>query len=377
MIKCFEQQRVSAARIMVVGCGALGNEVLKNLVLLGVEHLVVVDFDIVEMGNLSRSILFLPSDAEQKRLKVEVVAERLKTINPAVEVKTICGDVAYDVGLGLICQQDVVIGCVDNRWARYCINRLCMRAGIPWVDGGIEELEGTARVFMPGENCYACSLGPEGLKDLARRMPCSGIIRRHEAAGSAPTTSVVASVIGAVQVQETMKLLHKEALENGELTSLCGKMFYYDGQHLTTKLVDFKAYDDDCAVHDRWTLISPSVITHRMTVSETIDKIRQELSAKSVVVYLENDCFVDYVSERSNDRQTSVMCPGRAVEGVIERDEHLRGVLLSGLYQHEYRKIDEAFPYQEMTLEQLGISERDVLHVSADGRDYYLEIDVK
>ena len=49
MIKCFEQQRVSAARIMVVGCGALGNEVLKNLVLLGVEHLVVVDFDIVEM----------------------------------------------------------------------------------------------------------------------------------------------------------------------------------------------------------------------------------------------------------------------------------------------------------------------------------------
>ena len=222
MIKCFEQQRVSAARIMVVGCGALGNEVLKNLVLLGVEHLVVVDFDIVEMGNLSRSILFLPSDAEQKRLKVEVVAERLKTINPAVEVKTICGDVAYDVGLGLICQQDVVIGCVDNRWARYCINRLCMRAGIPWVDGGIEELEGTARVFMPGENCYACSLGPEGVKDLARRMPCSGIIRRHEVAGSAPTTSVVASVIGAVQVQEAMKLLHKEALENGELTSLCG-----------------------------------------------------------------------------------------------------------------------------------------------------------
>ena len=71
------------------------------------------------------------------------------------------------------------------------------------------------------------------------------------------------------------------------------------------------------------------------------------------------------------------MCPGRAVESAIERDEHLRGVLLSGLYQHEYRKIDEAFPYQEMTLEQLGIPERDVLHVSADEREYYLEIDVK
>ena len=164
---------------MVVGCGALGNEVLKNLVLLGVEHIVIVDFDVVEMGNLSRSVLFSKADAEARRLKVDVAAERLKNLNPAVEVKTICGDIAYDVGLGLVRRMDVVIGCVDSRWARYCINRLCMRAGIPWVDGGIGELEGTARVFVPGQNCYACNLGPEGLKDLARRMPCAGVIRRH------------------------------------------------------------------------------------------------------------------------------------------------------------------------------------------------------
>ena len=272
---------------------------------------------------------------------------------------------------------DVVIGCVDSRWARFCINRLCMRAGIPWVDGGIDELEGTARVFVPGENCYACNLGPEGLKELARRMPCSGVIRRHEEAGSAPTTSVVASVIGAVQVQEAMKLLHKEAMENGDLTSLCGKMFYYDGQHLTTKLVDFKAYDDDCAVHDRWTPIQSSSITCGMSVAETLAMLRQDLAAQTVSICLENDCFVDYVSERSNDKRTSVMCPGRAVESMIERDAHLSGVLLSGLYQHEYRMIDSTFPYQELTLKQLGIPERDVLHVVADELDYYMEIDVK
>ena len=188
MSQSFEQQQVAAARVMVVGCGALGNEVLKNLVLLGVEHIVAVDFDIVEVGNLSRSVLFSKQDADARRLKVEVIAERLKAMNPAVEVKTICGDIAYDVGLGLLRQMDVVIGCVDSRWARYCINRLCMRAGVPWVDGGIEELEGTARVFMPGKNCYACNLGPEGLKDMARRMPCSGNIRRQEQAGHAPTT---------------------------------------------------------------------------------------------------------------------------------------------------------------------------------------------
>lgn len=371
---CFDQQRVSAARMMVIGCGALGNEVLKNLVLLGVEHLVVVDFDVVEIGNLSRSVLFSKSDAEHHRLKVDVVAERLKMINPSLEIQTICGDVAYDVGLGLFRRQDVVIGCVDSRWARYCINRLCMRAGIPWVDGAISELEGTARVFIPGKNCYACNLGPKGLEELARRMPCSGVIRRHEEAGQAPTTSIVASVIGAVQVQEALKLIHKEALEQGELTSLCGKMFYYDGLHLTTKLVDFLAFDDDCAVHEQWTPVRQSSLTTDDTVEDALRQICLILAVQQATISLENDCFVDYVVERTNDRRTDVMVPGHAVEQVVEQSATLGGILFSNLYQHEYREIDDRFPYQDYRLSQLGIPTQDVLHVIADGNDYYLEM---
>ena len=372
----FEQQRVSAAHVMVVGCGALGNEVLKNLVLLGVGHIVAIDFDKVEIGNLSRSVLFSKSDADAHRMKVDVIAERLKAMNPAVEVKTICGDVAYDVGLGLIQRMDVVIGCVDSRWARYCINRLCMRAGIPWVDGAIEELEGTARVFVPGQNCYACNLGPEGLKDLARRMSCSGIIRRHEEVGSVPTTSIMASIIGAVQVQEALKLVDKKTFGN-EWTSLCGKMFYYEGQHLTTKLLDFQAYDDDCAVHDRWTPVRQSELTADTTIADALMMICRLLVVQQVLICLENDCFVDYVEERKTDRRTMVMCPGRAVESFVEKDEMLSGIPNSGLYQHEFREIGDQFPYQELTLAQLGIPTNDVLHVIADDKDYYVEIDVE
>lgn len=374
MGKCFNQQRVSAARIMVVGCGALGNEVLKNLVLLGVEHIVVVDFDVVEAGNLSRSILFSKSDSDQHRLKVEVVAERLRTINPAVEIVTVCGDIAYDVGLGLLRRQDVVIGCVDSRWARYCINRLCMRAGIPWVDGGIGELEGTSRVFVPGKNCYACNLGPKGLEELAKRMPCAGVIRRHEEIGEMPTTSIVASVIGAVQVQEALKLIHGDMLAKGEHTSLCGKMFYYDGQHLTTKLVDFQAYDDDCAVHDQWQPIRPSSITSDMTISEVLVTIEKELKVKDACICLENDCFVDYVVDRSTDHRVFVMSPGHLVEKCIDDNLLLAGVPYGSLYQHEFREIDSNFPYMDSTLSQLGIPAWDVLHVVAEGSEYYMEM---
>ena len=368
----FIQSRISAARFLVVGCGALGNEVLKNLVLMGARHLTVVDFDRVEMGNLSRSVLF--SRAHAGLWKVDVVAERLREMNPDVTVQTVCGDVAYDLGLGLVRQQDVVLGCVDNRWARYCINRLCMRAGVPWVDGGIDTLEGTVRVFAPGRNCYACNLGPEGLKDLARRMPCSGMIRREEAAGHAPTTVLSASVVGAVQVQEALKLLHPEALSEGKLTSLCGKMYYYEGASLSGRVADFAAYDPECPVHECWAPVQPTSVTPRTPVGEALSRLQEELQCPSVSLELTGDCFVDYVVRRDNDSRREVMLPGRAVAAFVERDPELGGLPFSSLYQHEFRTVDSGFPYPSLSLEALGIPARDVLKVCAPARDYYMEM---
>lgn len=369
----FRRERVAQARVMVVGCGALGNEVLKNLALFGIEHLVVVDFDSVEVANLSRSILFAREDANLHVRKTDAVAKSILRINPSAKVVRLFADVAYEVGLSWFRSVDVVIGCVDNRWARYCINRQCMRAGVPWVDGGIDGLEGTVRVFIPGENCYACNLGPEGLKDLARRMPCSGIIRRNEAAGRAATTPVIASVIGAVQVQEALKLIHREQLESGELTSLCGRMFCYEGQHLTTRTVDFRAYDDDCPVHERWAPVLSSGLTTRSSVDECLDELHRLIGSDHPQVAL-NDCFVDFVESRRTGKQVQVMCAGRKVESRIEQDTPLQGSLLADLYQHEYRVLDEAFPYRELTLAQVGIPAWDILKVNTPDGVYYIEL---
>ena len=370
----FRQERVSSANIMVVGCGALGNEVLKNLVLFGVEHLVLVDFDEVETSNLSRSVLYTRADAAAHRPKVEAAAERLRQINPDVRIIPICGDITYDVGLGLLRRMDVVIGCVDSRWARYCINRLCMRAGVPWVDGGINGLEGTVRVFAPGQNCYACNLGTEGLKELARRMPCSGIIRKNETAGRAPTTPVIASIIGAVQTQEALKLLHHEQLEDGELTSLCGKEFYYEGQHLTTRLVGFTAYDDDCPVHECWEPVLASPLTTGSTVAETLDWIDSQFAIRNSQFTMLNDCFVDYVEDRQTGRQTEMMCAGHCVSERISQNETLRQKSDNDYYQHEYCVLDTQFPYPHLTLEQIGIPAWDILHVRTEHGDCYVEM---
>lgn len=368
-MQSFNQQRISRARFMVVGCGALGNEVLKCLVLQGARRIMVVDFDVVEHSNLNRSVLFRVSDADARRPKVEAAAERLRELAPGVEVTAVNGDFIHDVGLGLIRRMDVVIGCVDSRWARYCINRQCMRAGVPWIDGGISGLEGTVRVFAPGRNCYACNLGPEGLADMAVRRPCSGTIRRAEEAGHAPTTPIVASVIGAMQAQEALKLVSPELLDSTTVSSLCGRIFYYDGQHATASVADFRAFDPDCPCHELWSPVAETGLTVDNTIGEAL-----ELLGPNSSIYLIDNSFVDFVEQRESGRQIKVMCPAHRVAEAIDADSQAAGLPLSSFYQHEYHEIVSSFPYKHLTLGQIGIPPQAVLSTIVNGCRKYLEI---
>ena len=372
----FRQDKVKNARVLVVGCGALGNEVLKNLALFGVEHFVIVDHDYIEPSNLTRSILFSRADAEARKSKVEVISRRLQEINPAIQVLPVHGDIAHDLGLGILKQMDVAIGCVDNRYARYCLNRLCMRANIPWVDGGIDSLEGTARVFAPGKNCYACNLGPEGLKELSYRMSCSSIIKRNEESGRVPTTPIIASIIGAVQAQEAMKIIHKKELEQGEMSSLCGKMFYYEGQHLTSRIVQFQAYDDSCPVHEQWLPVQRAhSLTVQSTVGETLKALAQMLHADSIEITLRDHSFVDFITKRSDNKKIPVMLPDFSVTDFIEKEDELKELLPTELYQHEIQTVGKDFPYQNITLSQLGIPPKDILHIFTEQNECYIELD--
>lgn len=157
LIDWWDQARLRRARVMVVGAGALGNEVLKNLALLGVGYIFLVDFDTVEAANLSRAVLYRAQDVGKR--KVEVAAARLREINPDVRVATFHGDVTQALGQGVYRRVDVVIGCLDNRAARLAVNRACWRHGVAWIDGALEVLMGIARVFVPDQGaCYECTM---------------------------------------------------------------------------------------------------------------------------------------------------------------------------------------------------------------------------
>ena len=373
----FKKEKVSSAHVMVVGCGALGNEVIKNLALFGVGHLVLVDFDMVEYSNLTRSILFTADDAISCRYKVDAAADSVKRINPNINVTTIVGDIATCVGLGLIRKMNVVVGCLDNRWARYTLNRLCMRANVPWVDGGINALEGVAKVFIPGQNCYACTLEPSALAELKRSTSCSVAIKRNIENGRVPTTPVVASIIGAVQAQEAMKLIHKQELASGELTSLCGKMFCYDGASMTVRLVSHKAWDDDCPVHEIWSPIVECPLTNLNTVTEALAWLKENLSQENVEIMLRNQAFVDFIEDRATGKKYDVMLPETEVFAFIEADEMLRAKPIGQFYQHTIRGVNSDFKYKDLTLKQLGIPEQDVIYAKVEDEEFYIELGVR
>ena len=154
-------------------------------------------------------------------------------------------------------------------------------------------------------------------------------------------------------------------------------MFYYEGEHLTTKLVDFKAYDDDCPVHEKWEVETiRERVGRNMNVGKVLEILDSEFGilSSSTNIVLTDDCFVDYVIRRDDDSHYKVMKPGRSVVSFVEEHKGLRGRPFSNLYQHEWRNIDKNFPYPQLTLAELGIPKDGVLQVETKNGTHYIEL---
>src|SRR3954453_10906578 len=136
LITCWDQQKIAAARVLVVGAGALGNEIIKNLALLGFKSVVIVDLDSIEITNLSRAVLFNESDIGTP--KATAAATSMRRLSPAAEPLGMTANIVSQVGLGLFGWADVVLGGLDNREARLWLNRVCWLMNRPFVDGAIE-----------------------------------------------------------------------------------------------------------------------------------------------------------------------------------------------------------------------------------------------
>ncbi|MBX7251772.1 MAG: ThiF family adenylyltransferase [Candidatus Promineofilum sp.] len=220
-ISWWQQEVVRNATVLVIGAGALGNEVIKNLTLMGIGNILIADFDTIEDSNLSRSVLFRADD--RGRRKVDAAADGVKALNPDVKVKAWHGDINFEMGLGVFRHVDAIVGCLDNREARLSINRFSWAVSRPWVDGAIQELMGIVRVFRPGEGaCYECTLTDLDYQIINLRYSCPLLARQNILQGKVPTTPTSASIVAAFQTQEALKLLHNMEVQPGKALMING-----------------------------------------------------------------------------------------------------------------------------------------------------------
>ncbi|SNU06782.1 adenylyltransferase and sulfurtransferase [Lachnospiraceae bacterium] len=283
LISWWDQDILKNAKIMVVGAGALGNELVKNLALLGVGNVFVFDMDKIESTNLTRSVLFRMSDVG--KYKAEVISERAEEINPDVKVIPFVANIIDDVGLGVYRRMDVVLGGLDNREARLSINQNCYRVNKPWIDGAIEVLNGFARVFVPGQGaCYECTMTETDWMLINKRKSCALLSNEQMNEGKIPTTPTSSSVIAGIQVQEMLKLLHSER----KLPILAGKGYVFNGLTHDSYVVEYQE-KPDCMSHDIYPEIEEKQWSvHSESIKTVADQIKSDMG-ENVIVEIDRD----------------------------------------------------------------------------------------
>lgn len=189
-------ERLRQGRVLLVGCGALGNAAASALARAGVGRLHLTDPDRVELSNLHRQILFDEADVAAAALKVRAAQTRLQQINSEVQVQADVLRVGPDTIAELVAGVDVVVDATDNLPMRYLINDACLSAGTPWIYGGVVGTTGMSLTVRPGEGpCFRC-LFPD--------PPAEGVVPDPAQVGVLGTLPVV---IGTLQATEAIKLL--------------------------------------------------------------------------------------------------------------------------------------------------------------------------
>lgn len=188
------QERLNAARVLVVGAGGLGSPAAMYLVAAGVGQLRLADADHVELSNLQRQLLHRTQDVG--RPKVMSGADTLHTINPHVVIEPLLLRLEDDALTAAVSTVDVVLDCSDNFATRFALNTACITAHTPWVTAAAIGFQGQITSFDPrrmDSPCYRCLYTPEG--EVAANCSEAGVL--------APAVGV----IGCMQATEAIKLI--------------------------------------------------------------------------------------------------------------------------------------------------------------------------
>lgn len=205
------QSRLRESRVLIVGCGALGSSQIEALARAGVGKLRIVDRDFVESSNLQRQTMFTESDAIERLPKAIAAANHVRDINSGIEVEAEIADVNHSNIERLIQDCDVVLDGTDNFATRYLINDACVKHNIDWIYGAAVGSYGVTMTIRPNHTpCLRCVFAEPPPAASAPTCDTAGVIMP------------IISIVAAVQVSETLKLL------TGQIENLHNSLMQFD-----------------------------------------------------------------------------------------------------------------------------------------------------
>ncbi|HEY7507272.1 MAG TPA: ThiF family adenylyltransferase, partial [Nitrososphaera sp.] len=201
-------EKIRSAKVCVVGAGGIGNPVITQLVAMGIGSLRIVDRDVIEVTNLHRQHLY--TDDDIGRVKVEAAAERLRKLNPGVQIEAVPTSVTKFTAESIVKGFDVVVDALDSVDARYALNDACIKNNIPLIYAGAIGVTGSVSTILPNKSACLRCMFPELNED---EMPACSTEGVHPS---------ILYLVAGIQVSEAVKII------KGEEPTLVNKLLYID-----------------------------------------------------------------------------------------------------------------------------------------------------
>jgi len=280
LIQGWDQEKIRAGKVLIVGVGALGSIVAVALAMQGVGRILIVDPDTVELSNLSRQLLF--KDTDVGRPKAEAGSEAIRAINSQVDVQYFAGRIE-DVPDRTIRDYDVIVDSLDNFDVRRWINSVAVNLGVPLVSGGLFGFYGNVQVVIPNQTpCLECQpLLPA--HRLQKACTPLGEVRKAQASEAVdekiPSVASVSITIGGIMAQECTKILL------GRQDAVIRDFLFWDGFSEVFTRLPLQRRAECVVCSDRFRIKGiPFVISPKETLEELKGRISVQFGGEAPTI---------------------------------------------------------------------------------------------
>ncbi|MFZ0742531.1 MAG: ThiF family adenylyltransferase [Nitrososphaeraceae archaeon] len=212
------------AHVSVIGAGGIGNPVITQLTAMGIGKLKIVDRDVIEISNLHRQHLY--TDEDIGKVKVEAALEKLRKINPQVEIEAVPTSVTIYTAEDLVKGSDIVIDALDSIEARYALNDACIKQNIPFIYAGALGMLGSVCTILPNKTACLRCMFPKLEED---EMPTCSTEGVHPS---------ILYLVSGIQVSEAVKLI------TGQQPTLANTLLYVDLTNLSFEKIQMSRYEN-------------------------------------------------------------------------------------------------------------------------------------